>query len=306
MFVLRVRKLIDEVAPDVLLGADVVPNPTDSVSKNYQDYFKWLDNGWLDIVYPMAYGNGYEQDIISQVNRCGDKSYIAVGLGIFMDELGPSDMQRQANFNNTVYADGSAYFSALQYLRKKAGEHLLNGVYRKDALAPAFDVQASAKAQFEFAKGRINDILIPLDAISESDAASITSLIDELINSCEERNYDNTKYDALITKISAIEINATAKTRVLKDLALAVKGYSILNKTVDTSEAPATPGAPTNTPDESDKPNDNKPGEESKDNAKDEVKENSGIDTTLLIVIIAGALIVAACVAIIVFTLKKK
>ncbi len=307
-FVLRVRKLIDEVAPDVLLGADVVPDPTDSVSKNYQDYFKWLDNGWLDIVYPMAYGNGYESDIIAQVNRCGDKSYIAVGLGIFMDELGPSDMQRQASFNSSHYADGSAYFSALQYLRKKTGEHLIKGVYSSDALAPAFDIQASAKAQLEFAKGRLNDILVPLGAISEGDAASVVSLIDELTSSCVERNYDKAKYDAVVTKLDSVEINDTAKKRVLNDLAIAVKGYSILNKSVDTSAAPETPDSPTNTPDESDKQEESESSspEESKNDKTDSENEENGIDTVLLIVIIAGALILAACAAVIILTLKKK
>ena len=53
-FVARVRKLIDETRPGVLLGADVVPDPTKGVTHNYQNYFNWLENGWLDILFPKA------------------------------------------------------------------------------------------------------------------------------------------------------------------------------------------------------------------------------------------------------------
>lgn len=243
-FVQSMRKLIDEVAPDVLLGADVVPDPTESVSYNYQNYYTWLENKWLDILFPMSYGYGYEDDIAAQTKRCGDDAFIAVGLGTFMTELGADTMQQQASYNTSVYTDGSVYFEATAYINKEVGEHLAKGVYRNKAIAPAFDIKATAKAQLEFMKERVTNILVPLGAMNENSGKTVSSAIDSLVATLADDGYGANEYDSLVSAVNASTTDANAKSRMIGDLALAVKGYKVMGKTVDTSEVPDIPESP--------------------------------------------------------------
>ncbi len=243
-FVGQMRKLIDEVAPGVLLGADVVPDPTDGISHNYQNYFTWLNNKWIDILFPMSYGHGYDDAIIAQTQRCGDSAFIAVGLGTFMAELGADTMQQQASFNTSVYTDGSVYFEATAYLNKSVGEHLANGVYRNKAIAPAFDIKATGIAQLDYMKERINNILIPLGGITEDGGKKVIAAIDAFCATLTDNGYGSSEYDALVAAVNSSDGDDTAKSRMLSDAAIAVKAYKVKGKTVDTSTVPDMPDMP--------------------------------------------------------------
>ncbi len=240
-FVRKVRNLIDEVSPEVLLGADVVPDPTDSKAKNYQDYFKWLEEGLLDIVFPMAYGYGYEDAIRKQVASCGDDALIAVGLGIFMDEMTPVIMDEQANFNTAAAADGSVYFSSYQYLRKETGKLLLKGVYRNQAITPTLDIKKATIAKINYAKDRINNIILPLGGIDEEGAKAIVAALDELAASVENGyvlNDQKYAFDPLLhynVKKAIDDANASANawTRMNEDLTSIIKAYSVQSKAGD-------------------------------------------------------------------------
>jgi uncharacterized lipoprotein YddW (UPF0748 family) len=240
-FVRKVRNLIDEVNPDVLLGADVVPDPTDSKAKNYQDYFKWLDEGLLDIVFPMAYGYGWEDAIKKQVASCGSNAFIAVGLGIFMDEMTPVIMDEQANFNTAAAADGSVYFSSYWFLRKNTGTILLNGVYRNKAITPTFDIKQASLEKIKYAKDRINNIILPLEGITQEGADQVIKALDELAASIEsgyqlgEQKYyfDPLKYYNVKKAIDDADPTANAWVRMNDDLTSIVKAYSVQSKAGD-------------------------------------------------------------------------
>ncbi|MBQ4316665.1 MAG: family 10 glycosylhydrolase [Clostridia bacterium] len=240
-FVLQMRKLIDDVAPGVLLGADVVPDPSESVSHNYQNYYTWLENKWIDILFPMSYGTGFDEAIVAQTNRCGEDAYIAVGLGTFMTEFGADTMQSQASYNTSVYTDGSVYFEATAYINKEVGEHLANGVYRNKAIAPAFDIKATAKAQIEYMKDRIKNVIIPLDGVAEAEGNKIISAADAFLTTLTDDGYGTNEYDAVLSAIKNSNADKVAIERMTKDLSLAVKGYKVKGKTVDTSNVPEVP-----------------------------------------------------------------
>ncbi len=234
-FVERMRKLVDDVAPDVLIGADVGPDAAETRAYNYQDFYTWLDKGWLDILFPMSYGYGYEAQIAEQIKKCGDDAFIAVGLGIFMEELKANDMKVQAMYNNSVYANGSVYFEATAYLNKNTGKHLLESVYRNKAITPSYDIVAAAKAQVEFAKDRINSVILPLDAVSEDGAAMIISALDAISASFTAEGYDKTLVENLPTVIGQSNIMSDAGTRIINDVNLAIKGYSVRLKNTNVS-----------------------------------------------------------------------
>lgn len=232
-FVGRVRELIDTVAPDVLLGADVVSNAEDGMSYYYQDWTTWLENGWLDILFPMAYGYGHEENIINQVEKCGDDTFLAVGLGIYMSELDASVMQEQTNYNNTVFAEGSVYFEATAYLKKGTGEYLKKGVYANDAITPTYDKLAAAKAQIEYAKGRITDIIVPLGGVSEDGAQAVIEAIDNFANTITEKGFDEKAYAKIATVIDDVDMTSEASERVKKDIAASIKAYLVTDNKTD-------------------------------------------------------------------------
>ncbi len=323
-FVSRVRKLIDETRPGVLLGADVVPNPGDGVSYNYQNYYNWLENGWIDILFPMAYGYGYEEDIAEQNDRCGDKAFLATGLGIFVTEFGPSDMQAQASYNNSISTDGVTYFEASAYLKKQTGEYLLKGVARNKAITPTFDVEKASKAQIEYAVGRINEIVVKLGGVGEKEAEKIVAAYGELSSTCTAKDFDTEKYNAVKNAINDSSAKSAAKKRMLSDLAMAIKSYTVLNKELDLSDLPDTPDVPdysedVSTPDES-TPDESTPdvsGEASTDASSDTTvsgSENSeaSTDTTeteggdYTVIIIVSVVVVIAIAALAIVMLKKK
>ena len=298
-FVQRMKVLIDDVAPGVLLGADVVPDPTESVHVNYQDYFTWLENKWLDMLHPMAYAYGYEEAIAAQWQRCGDNAFLAVGLGIFSNELGPVDMQVQASYNTSIYCDGSVYFEASSYLKEETGAFLKNGIYRNEAITPTFDIAKGAKAQLEYAKTRITEIILKAGAIDEAKANEIVSAIDALIATCTADEYSKEKYDAVIDLINASEADKTAISRMLSDMRIAVKAYSVLNKEYNAENVPELPLDPDYTSSEAESSVEESISDESV-NASTE--KNSG-DT--LIIVIAIAVIVIA-IGVVAFALTKK
>ncbi|MBO5870285.1 MAG: family 10 glycosylhydrolase [Clostridia bacterium] len=324
-FVLQMRKLIDDVAPDVLLGADVVPDPSESVSHNYQNYYTWLQNKWIDILFPMSYGTGFDEAIVAQTNRCDEDAYIAVGLGTFMSEFGADTMQSQASYNTSVYTDGSVYFESTAYINKQVGEHLANGVYRNKAIAPAFDIKATAKAQIEYMKDRIKNVIIPLDGVAEAEGNKIISAADAFLTTLTDDGYGTNEFDAVLSAIKNSNADEVAIERMTKDLSLAVKGYKVKGKTVDTSnvpevpdvsdildtseseedksssgsdenEAPDSSGIDTNKSDSSDSKN---------ENSKDDSSNNGKSKAVPIILGIVGAL-AAVSAGIFVFLKKKK
>ncbi len=299
-FVKRMKSLIDEVAPGVLLGADVVPDPSESVQVNYQDYFTWLENKWIDILHPMAYAYGYEDAIKAQGERCGDNAFLAVGLGIFSAELGPADMQAQANFNTSIYCDGSVYFEASTYLKESTGEFLKNGVYRNEAITPTFDVEKGAKGQLEYAKKRISDIIIPAGGIDEAKGNEILSAIDALVATVTAEGYDTDKYNAVIDLINASGADNAAIGRMLSDMKISVKAYSVLNKEFDKSNVPELPIDPDYAGSEAESEPADSEIEES-----EPVTEKQGKSDTLIIVIAIAVIVIAIGVAAFVLTKKK-
>ncbi|MBR6562484.1 MAG: family 10 glycosylhydrolase [Clostridia bacterium] len=302
-FVQRMRKLIDDVAPGVLLGADVVPDPTESVTQNYQNYYVWLENKWLDILHPMAYAYGHEDSIIAQANRCGENAYLAVGLGIFTTEFGPSDMQAQASFNTSVYCDGSVYFEASSYLKEETGAYLKNGIYRNPAITPNYDIEKATKAQLEYAKKRITDIIIPFGGIDEAKGNEIVAAIDALIGSVSADGFDSEKYNAIVELINGDGGKEEAAERMLADMKLAIKAYTVANKDYDVSDVPELPADPdySGTVDES-----SAVSEDDASNTSEPQADGEKNSTETIIIIVAIAVIVIALGACAFVLTKKK
>ncbi len=138
-FVERMRDIVDSVAPDVVLSADVGVAIEQSYTTIYQDSISWLEDGLLDMIHPMAYGSGYSYFAERYIEAAGEKCAVVPGLGIYMDEFDGDDMAFQADEMNLVGCNGVVYFQTAQYFGKGANKVLSSTLYTEPTLAPALD-----------------------------------------------------------------------------------------------------------------------------------------------------------------------
>lgn len=213
----EVRALIDRWKPHVVLAADVVPTPSSAGVNNYQDYLEWERRGWLDVLHPMAYGDGFGESIAQQVKLGGDRCSVVTGLGVYLASLDAWDMVRQAIEDNQLGAFGDCYFEAAGYLKDNSGAALMQNVYRNDALAPYLDRDASIKAILSYMDGRLNDVLLPLGGVTEEEAGSLKTALGNASAAVADGRIAPDALTALRDAVAALE-NAQAKARLEEDL----------------------------------------------------------------------------------------
>lgn len=304
-FVLQIKLMLDEYAPHVLLAAAVVPDPNEALTYNYQDYSYWVDSGWLDLLFPMAYNSGYQSAIPGSVDRCGEYAFSAIGLGIYTDanegmDYAAMDMLPQIKYNNSCNANGSAFFNSYWYLQKLTGKYLTKGPFRDTAITPTLDVIAASKAQIEYTKSRINDVIVPLGGMDEADAQTLITALDKLSNSFEKYTYDETAYNEIRDLINDLNISVEAGIRLSQDVEFAVKAYSVNCKVVNADGTLGDPKVPhevellekpipsTDTSDASDDVSDKSNGTAKEDDGKCDIVVCIIIVVALLVILVGG------------------
>ncbi len=235
-FVYRIRRMIDTVKPNVLLGADVVPDPTESITYNYQNFFYWLEEGWLDIVLPMAYGSAYLTSVGAEVEQAGGDAFTVVGLGTYKEEFDAESMREQTEYCQSEKADGVAFFESSVYLSKGVGTLLQTGVFRDTAVTPMADIKSAAKTALAHAVSRINNVMLPLGGVTEYDAIQLTNAINAFSDTLGDDDYDDAELAELNEAITTCALSSTVKTRIEADIAYALKGYDISTKPSFTGE----------------------------------------------------------------------
>ncbi len=215
--VIAVREMIDRAAPDVVLSADVAPRPDDARDNNYQDYPRWLEEGLLDVLHPMAYGDGFGDVIADAVQLGGERTMIVTGLGSSGDSIGAVELERQAREDNACGAYGDAYFEATSYLADKTYDALCKTVYRTPAIAPFLDRDASILNNLEYMQGRVNDILLPLGGITQAEADVLTVAIAKVSGSVADATIRAKDLASLRETVAALT-NADARRVLEADL----------------------------------------------------------------------------------------
>ncbi|PKM62854.1 MAG: hypothetical protein CVU97_03415 [Firmicutes bacterium HGW-Firmicutes-21] len=220
--VIKVRELIDEVRPSILLSASVAADIEEAYNNVYQDYMNWLKEGYIDILNPMSYGDGYSGHIARQAVECGDQTFLAVGRSTQMPEFLAWDILRLAREANDAGADGSVYFEASSFLKKGTGSVLTNSIYRNRAITPTLNKGAALIASLEYAIGRIDDIILPLEGMTAAEADSIRNTINDIINAFEAENEVIGLFGSAAEAINTLT-NENAKAAIAADLAYARK-----------------------------------------------------------------------------------
>ena len=69
----------------VQLSAAVKSDPIYARNYYYQDWIKWLNNGWLDFAVPMNYNKDSEQfvNVVEKIKKMVPKDKIWMGIGVY-------------------------------------------------------------------------------------------------------------------------------------------------------------------------------------------------------------------------------
>lgn len=212
-----VSQMMTEKVPHIVLSADVAPTPDGARNNNYQDWPRWLQEGLIDMLHPMAYGDGYGDAITQAVEWGGDSVIVATGLGVQTDSLGAAEMERQAREDNSYGAYGDFYFEAATYLGDHAGDALMQTVYRNEAIPPFLDRAASITACLDYMQGRIDDILLPLNGVTEAEATALSEAITTLKDTVDGARMASDRLALLQTAIDAVA-NEQAREVLKADL----------------------------------------------------------------------------------------
>lgn len=213
-----VKALIKEVKPSVLLTADVFVDYKEGYNYIYQDSTTWLEEGYLDMIHPMAYGDGYVSLVGDFLAAAGD-CHVGVGLGSFMDELSTKDLARQAIAMSNIKAAGSVFFEASSFLEKGVGTVLNQSLYRNRALSPTYDEKQSVLLLTTQARTRIDEAILPFNGMTSAEAIAVKTKL-AIITASATTSLSNqviTDIDNAITAVNSLS-NGAAKSALLDDL----------------------------------------------------------------------------------------
>ncbi len=212
-----IRAMMDKEAPDMLLGADVAFPFEHALDKVYQEFPLWLEEGLIDVLHPMAYGDGYGEEITKAVELAGDKCMVVTGLGAQVDILGAKELERQAREDNLYGAYGDCFFEAVTYLSDKIPAAVKQTVYRNDAIPPFLDVDASLRAALDYLVDRIDNVIVPFEGMSDKEAAALKKAVNKAKDAVEDGSIDASALNALRKAVAAVK-NKQAKLALDNDL----------------------------------------------------------------------------------------
>ena len=112
-FVEAAHARLHTARPGIVVSAAVVPDPEESVTGKHQNWLKWAQNGWLDLVCTMAYrpdAKGVETVTREALEIIGKKPPVLVGLGPFLG-YSADRLVEQIEASRAAGTAGQALFS---------------------------------------------------------------------------------------------------------------------------------------------------------------------------------------------------
>ncbi len=134
-YVRSVRGLVDEYKKsgrDICLSTAVFGDPVAALYSKSQDWQNWIEQGWLDAIYPMAYYSDaceVEKEVAAMVQKYASVPNIS-GIAPMYTKLPIVETTKQVEACRRAGAKGVAFFAAGN-CRDEELETLKIGVYRK-------------------------------------------------------------------------------------------------------------------------------------------------------------------------------
>ncbi|MBE3576193.1 MAG: family 10 glycosylhydrolase [Limnochordales bacterium] len=149
-FVERAHRELKAIKPHLLLSADVDPDYRSALSMRYQDWKLWVEKGYLDLVFPMAYSTNVNEVRNWMKNNlylnglASGKALVYAGIGSYLLRT-PEQIVEQVELVRELGVPGNALFCTLQ-LESWDYDALASGPYRYPAVPPHRAPGAAAAA----------------------------------------------------------------------------------------------------------------------------------------------------------------
>ncbi len=178
-FVKKIVATVNDLSPMTTVSCDVAPNLTDSATSHLQNAKLWMNEGLINVAYPMAYGtNVVEMYAGYTVEACGDKVFAYIGVG----DYGADIFIEQIRQSRKAEADGFAFFAYSQYVSGNYASKIASTILSKSALSPTYNCKAAAAAQLNTVISRLE---LMKDVVDATELKAYTDKISGLLNALE-------------------------------------------------------------------------------------------------------------------------
>lgn len=184
-----VEKLYDaikEVNSDVIMSMAVAPDSNYAKENYHQDWTKWIENGWIDIIEPMIYHydkEWIESSVVEIQKITKSLAFQYAGIGPVYFGYPVVNNQDQILAANEGGAFGTAMFASHNILGNEEFENALKiSTNRKDAILPHSDTNLVIKAIFDDIIDKSSRIYITNAKMTENQKEQLVTVFNEILN----------------------------------------------------------------------------------------------------------------------------
>ncbi len=124
--------------PTIKISADVIPGTEEARYRALQNWKLWLDEGYVDFVFPMTYTNNLFSELNNWVQKDRYKVDKAIYPGISLFKLTKKQILEQIETVNEINPNGLSLFAAA-HLDKEDYNVLAAGHFKDQAVIPYID-----------------------------------------------------------------------------------------------------------------------------------------------------------------------
>jgi uncharacterized lipoprotein YddW (UPF0748 family) len=240
-FVAGVYFEVKNVDPNMTLSIAIFGNVNNAIVEKMQDWKSWIDDGYIEIIMPMAYYQSsltVANEVGNLVNLVGNNAFSYAGIA-------PSYMGFNEHLNTTQIqaslsrgAQGTAFFASQFYMFSRNDypsnqksyaleiqQVLKDGVFRNDAILPHSAPELLIDTQFNHILDKANRIYLPRGAMSQFTYNLLSGKFDQIKAMPTAQISD---LSAIVDELKAIPVadytsNTHAKDRIAYDINYLVK-----------------------------------------------------------------------------------
>ncbi len=207
----------NNVAPHIYLTSSPGPDMEEARKNLNQHVERWLNEGYIDIVFPMAYGQNIPGHIAGEmVEACGGKTATGhfVCVGTSSSYKSEEYEMRWLKEAREAGADGIASFCESALYANETGD-----VWTTAAITPTGDASAAAIRYLqETMTERVAKMRSLNSAISSTQQTNLTNAINNAVETIRIYGIDSDKVTTAFNAITAVSISGNAKTAVAADV----------------------------------------------------------------------------------------
>ncbi len=306
---------------DILLSTSVFASITESKQAKKQDWQTWFKNGWIDIATPMAYYTD-STDVLKNVQDmilfAGNNCYYYTGLASSFSGLPAWQNSPQIEASYNAGANGYVIFCSTQIIGHTDVQQVLaTGANRiKNAVLPHASVQEVLKGYFDTILDRADRIYIPAGSMTADQKAKLQAEFDKILQMQAQDAVGIYKIQQAVKALYTPGVSAYAKayagqrlTEQLKELVNLLENKKMMQLIADDQWDPAENPTPPTVDDSGvsyPSPPETKPTQPTtpqKPQAPEQPEDNN---TLTIVLIAAGAVLLAGGVAAAVLLRKRK